>query len=354
MGLREWLLETRSSSWLSSCTAVGPEARLRARPVVINQGRLTIGARFQLSSVPVVSHLYTAPEGALEIGDGVTISFGAAIACLSRVRIGSDTRIGPYFALSDSDFHVVGNRDARPDARPVEIGRGVRIGARVTVSPGCKIGDGATVVAGSTVAGVVAAGAVVSGVPARICRAAERTAGAASTEDAVRSLVARTLGLSRVPELADGPPQIPEWDSLGALRLLLAVEEEFGVRIDERDMLGAHRVADLVAILDGRRAAPTGAMLGDAAVQLPGQSGPPVLELIRRTLELSQLPDFLDGPDQIPQWDSLGALRILLAVEEEFSIQLGEQDMARVRSVADLIAMVERARKDQTGMAGSP
>src|SRR5260370_20104816 len=144
MGLREWWVETRSSSWLSGCTAVGPEARLRARPVVTNQGRLTIGARFQLSSVPVVSHLYTAPEGALEIGDGVTISFGAAIACLSRVRIGSNTRIGPYLALSDSDFHVVGDRNAKPEARPVEIGCGVRIGARVTVLSGCRIRDRVT------------------------------------------------------------------------------------------------------------------------------------------------------------------------------------------------------------------
>jgi acyl carrier protein len=56
------------------------------------------------------------------------------------------------------------------------------------------------------------------------------------------------------------------------------------------------------------------------------------------------LPDLADGPAQIKEWDSLGALRILLAVEEDLGVTLGEQDMAKVRTVADLVATVDEAR----------
>jgi maltose O-acetyltransferase len=107
------------------------------------------------------------------IGDDVSISYGAAIYCEIRVRIGDGSRLGPYIVLSDSSFHVVGDLLARPKPQPVEIGRGVKIGARVTILPGTIIGDGATVAAGSTVRGTVAAGAVVSGVPAMVQRLSE-------------------------------------------------------------------------------------------------------------------------------------------------------------------------------------
>ena len=134
-----------------------------------------IGSGFRLRSRPVVSHLVTGPEGSLEIGDGVAIDYGAAIACLASVRIGAGTRIGPFCVLADSDFHVVGDRDKVPEPRPVQIGERVQIGARVTIIPGTSIGDGAIVGAHSVVGGVVHAGAVVSGVPARV-RLDERSA----------------------------------------------------------------------------------------------------------------------------------------------------------------------------------
>jgi acetyltransferase-like isoleucine patch superfamily enzyme/acyl carrier protein len=239
----------RDQAWLAhECTGLGEDAWLRGRPAVSNRGRLTIGARFRCTSTPVASHFVTAPQGVLEMGDDVSVSYGAAIYCEARVRIGDGTRIGPYVVLSDTDFHVVGDRLARPKPRPVEIGRGVKIGARVTILPGVTIGDGATVVAGSTVAGAVAAGAVVSGVPAMVQGAPAR-----AVED-LRALVTRTLGLSRLPALADGPQQIAEWDSLGALRLLLAVEQELGVSLDEGEMGDVKSVADLVAAVDRVRA----------------------------------------------------------------------------------------------------
>jgi acyl carrier protein len=74
----------------------------------------------------------------------------------------------------------------------------------------------------------------------------------------VRSAVARALGLGAPPALEEGPAQILGWDSLGALRVLLSVEDEFAIRLDERDMARVRQLADLVGIVEARtRAAPS-------------------------------------------------------------------------------------------------
>jgi acyl carrier protein len=197
----------------------------------------------------VVSHLVTGPEGSLEIGDHVAIDYGAAIACLSSVRIGSGTRIGPFCVLADSDFHVVGDRDKVPAPRPVQIGDGVQIGARVTIIPGTTIGAGAIVGAHSVVGGVIAAGAVVSGVPARTRVEQLSVLEGAADLQSVPLLVQRVLGLRQTPALAHGPDDFMEWDSLGSLRLLLAIEDELGLRLAEQDMVRVRTVADLVAAI---------------------------------------------------------------------------------------------------------
>lgn len=53
---------------------------------------------------------------------------------------------------------------------PIVIGRGVWIGANVTVLPGVTIGDDAVVAAAAVVTRDVPAGAVVVGAPARVVR----------------------------------------------------------------------------------------------------------------------------------------------------------------------------------------
>jgi len=254
MGLREWLAGSGSASWLAACDQVGPGARVRGRPLIRNDGRIELGADFQLSSVPVQSHLVTWSGGRIQIGDDIAIGHGAAIACQAEVRIGDGTRIAPFLMLSDSDFHVAGDRHAVAVPHPISIGRGVRIGARVNVMPGSDIGDGAIVLAGSTVSGVVPAGARVGGVPARDL-SANRESIEGPLDERIRALVGKVLGLAQPPALSDGPLQIPAWDSLGALRILLAVEDQHEVRLDEGDLARLTSVAALVGIVEARRRA---------------------------------------------------------------------------------------------------
>jgi carbonic anhydrase/acetyltransferase-like protein (isoleucine patch superfamily) len=226
--------------------------------------------------------MVTATEGILEIGDDVAIGHGAAIAAFARVAIGRGTCIGPFVIIMDNDYHVAGDRSGQPQSEPIVIGAGVRIGSHVTVLRGSEIGDGAVVAAGSVVAGRVREGALVSGVPAREAVPLE---GVADQQLAVSvtMVVQQALGLAEIPPLDHGPAVIRQWDSLGALRLLLALEEAFGVTLSEDEVLGISTVADLAAVVDravaagspraeGHGMAPS--VLGRAA-KLPAEDGAP-------------------------------------------------------------------------------
>ena len=70
--------------------------------------------------------------------------------------------------------HEIGGGDKRcgkHDCRPIVIGDGAWLGARVTVLPGVTVGAGSVVAAGAVVTRDVPAHTLVAGVPARIMRA---------------------------------------------------------------------------------------------------------------------------------------------------------------------------------------
>jgi len=248
-GVLAWLAERRSRHCFRVCDAVGEGALVEGRPTIANPGRMRIGQRFHLSSVPAASHMVSGPEGTLEIGDDVSIGHGAAVAAFRRVTVGNGTRIDPFVIIMDTDFHVAGDRSREPPSGPIAIGAGVRIGSHVTVLRGSEIGDHAVVAPGSVVAGKVRKGAVVSGVPAREAFRQEGPSDA-PTSGSVPEVVRQSLGLSRAPLLEHGPAEIQEWDSLGALRLLLALEEAFGVTLSEDEVLRVSTVADLANLVD--------------------------------------------------------------------------------------------------------
>lgn len=238
----------RAAFWLRRCDRLGAGAALDGRPWIENRGRLVVGERLRLASVPVQSHLVVAPGGELEIGDDVTIGHGAAVAAHARIRIGAGSRIGPFVSIADTDFHVAGQREARPESSPISLGRQVRLGSRVTVLRGAVVGDGARVLAGSVVSGEVPAGATVGGVPARPVGPGQQPAADDPAAEVPR-VVAETLALAAPPSPEQGPNDLAGWDSLGALRLLLALEERFGVTLDEAAVPRVRRVGDLVALV---------------------------------------------------------------------------------------------------------
>jgi acetyltransferase-like isoleucine patch superfamily enzyme len=225
----------------------------------VNEGRITIGDRCQLAGEPVASHLWAQDGGTIEIGDDVRIAHGSGITARGLIRIGSGTRLGAFVLAMDTDYHVAGNPSAAAEIVPLHVGCGVFIGNRVTLLRGSVIGDGARVLDGSVVRGVVAEGQVVEGVPARAVHTDDATlSGLNSPEVRVLRLAQATFRLRELPNLSDGPDQIEGWDSLGVLSFVLAMEDEFGVLIGEDRIAGISCLGDATAMvassLEARRA----------------------------------------------------------------------------------------------------
>ncbi len=256
---RRWFDQTRAEHALRSCDRVGASPVVDGGPTVVNEGRITLGDRFRLASRPVPSHLASLPGGELEIGHDVTIAHGAAIATQERIVIGDGTRIGPFCVVMDTDFHVAGDATARHATSPVVIGKNVRIGSHVTILRGTVLGDGVRVESGSVVNGVTPPNARIGGVPARtLAAAAERVAAAMDVGKALPRVVMRALGLESAPSLDDGRETIPQWDSLGNLKLVLAIEDAFDVGITH-DLLHTTTLRGMIPIIDRARRTGIGA-----------------------------------------------------------------------------------------------
>lgn len=246
-----------SPLYLRSVTSLGRRPRLRGAPLVRNRGRITIGDDFRLDSRPVRSHLVTGRAGTIEIGHGVSIASGAAISAEVHVRIGDRVRMGGSVMIMDTDYHDRRDFSAPAPRAPVVVEDEARLGRNVTVLKGARIGRGAWIAPGSVVSGVVPAGACAGGVPARVLASLPAVACSRTGREAtdplgrVRAVVAETFGIAP-PDPADGPSRIPAWDSLGALRLLMALEEEFQVVLPDT-VAEAKSVLDLCDAVARRR-----------------------------------------------------------------------------------------------------
>ncbi len=114
------------------------------------------------------THFELGPEGVVEIGRFCTI-VGAIIRTNARVAIGDHTFLAHEVVLADTPFATPPDGASEPPAGPgIEIGEDAWIGARATVLGGSRIGAGAIVGAGAVVDGVVPAGALAAGNPARV------------------------------------------------------------------------------------------------------------------------------------------------------------------------------------------
>lgn len=106
----------------------------------------------------------------LRFGERVFLNSGCRFQDQGGIDIGDDALIGHNAVITTLNHNLDPARRADMHPAPVRIGRGVWLGANVTVLPGVTIGDGAVIGAGSVVTKDVAAHTVVVGVPARQVR----------------------------------------------------------------------------------------------------------------------------------------------------------------------------------------
>lgn len=232
---------------------LGARPVVHGRPFVENLGRLEIGDDLELCAVPVRSHLVTGPHGALQIGDGVTIGAGAAIAAEEYVELDDGVHLEPGVMILDSDYHDTADRSAPGVSAPIVIGARAWIGERVTILHGTTIGEDARIEPGSVVSGTVPVGAVFAGVPARAVHHHRDGNSPADLLARVQRLCAEVFALPAPPAPSRGPKDIPGWDSLGALRLLVSLEEDLGVTLPPSALANVTDLAALAELLAKQR-----------------------------------------------------------------------------------------------------
>lgn len=241
----------RTSAWLRKCRSVGPHTRANGKPTIyLDGGTITVGANCVIQSRPVATHFVAGPRATLRIEDDVIIGHGSAIAAYERVRIGAGTRIGAFAIIMDTNFHgAAGDQSVSHHTRPIDIGARCRIGARVTLTRGVEIGDGASVLAGSVVSTSVPPGMCAAGARARVIG----PAASMSWDNAAALLpflVMDACGLEAPPDPAASWPAAADGAALERLRQ--SVAGQFGVGLEPAEFLrGA--LAEIAARIEERR-----------------------------------------------------------------------------------------------------
>lgn len=108
----------------------------------------------------------------LHLGKDTFISYQCFFDLTAPVVIGQNCRVA-FQTTFITSTHELGGRQMRAGdgiAKPIVIGDGVWVGARVTILPGVTVGDGAVIGAGAVVVSDCEADCIYAGVPARKLR----------------------------------------------------------------------------------------------------------------------------------------------------------------------------------------
>jgi len=225
---------------LSGAAKVGPGVRLFGWPTVVAEGRLVIGRDVVFVSTPAPVSLFVATGAELVIGDGAVIESGAIVRAGRSVVLGPRSRIGVGCVVDDGGAAA-----------------GILVADEGWLDDGAVLVGGAIIRAGARVArgGVVGGEAAPPVAPAGFIDGEARTL--SEREDRVREVVGRILpSAARAPHGVD-LRLFKGWDSLAALRILVALEKEFAVTLPHELFSRQHTIASLVPWVLGTTAGPS-------------------------------------------------------------------------------------------------
>ena len=139
-------------------------------------------------------NLVTGPDTHLEFGPQCVLDRDLTIECLGTLTVGARTIFGHHCTLAARELVQIGDdcliaemvsirdhdhcfdrldipiREQGASIAPVQIGRNVWLGAKVTVLKGVTIGDNAIVGANAVVTKDIPENAIAVGIPARVIR----------------------------------------------------------------------------------------------------------------------------------------------------------------------------------------
>jgi acetyltransferase-like isoleucine patch superfamily enzyme len=115
------------------------------------QGTVHIGrgVRLLAERAPIELHAHTGAS--VHLDEGVVVEGGTSIEATLSIRVGARTTIGPFCKLMDNDFHTAGDPLTRPAGMPVIVGADVVMGPRAILLRGSEIGPGARIAPGAVV-----------------------------------------------------------------------------------------------------------------------------------------------------------------------------------------------------------
>jgi acyl carrier protein len=222
----------RSGVALRGATRVGPKVRVFGWPRVACEGELVIGQGAVFVSTPASITLIVTRGASLVIGDGVLVESGATLRAHGRILVDNCARIGAGCVVDDD---------------------GPQPG-KITILREAWIEDGAVLLAGT----LVPAGARVSCrspvTPSRVGPSLERppenTDGSGADLDGrIRKVVTRVVPGAREAESGEDLSRIRGWDSLSALRVLVALEKEFSVVLPHDLLASAPRIESVKKVI---------------------------------------------------------------------------------------------------------
>jgi acetyltransferase-like isoleucine patch superfamily enzyme len=161
----------------------GGSSRFEGRPIItmVPGSRMALGAGVSFNSATRSNPLACfqpcvlrtqAPGAELILAQEVGLS-GTVVCAGKSVRIGQGTIAGSGAMILDNDFHELDpatgwRNEYAANARSIEIGEFVFIGARAIILKGVKIGDRAVIGAGAVVTRDVPADHIAAGNPAEV------------------------------------------------------------------------------------------------------------------------------------------------------------------------------------------
>lgn len=96
-------------------------------------------------------------------------------------------------------------------------------------------------------------------------------------------------------------------------------------------------------IAAGARVAGNPARAAGVALEARTLDDDAVLDVIAHTFGLAGRPSPADARESIAAWDSLGMLNLMLSLEQSFGISLSAEALSRVRTVGEVLPLVESA-----------
>jgi acetyltransferase-like isoleucine patch superfamily enzyme len=169
-------LTTAKYRYIQRC--VGKGTIVGVRTEIINSANVRIGDACLLQDA---IYIRAGTEGKITIGDRAALNSFCRFFGHGCIEIGEDTQIGPgsLITTTEHDYH----HELITQFKQVVIGKGVWIGANVTILPGVEIGDFAVVGAGSVVMKSIPPRCVALGVPARVIKRLDESSNPAQHEN---------------------------------------------------------------------------------------------------------------------------------------------------------------------------